>query len=132
MKTHSKRSPEFFTGTDGAPCARMPLSQPGTFALLNASAVQSLLRMGVSTNWFVNRHGYVAVNVPGTGPLPVARLVTGAGDGERVSYTDGDKLNLQLENLRVTRKNSRRVDLAALLERQAEHRQAREAARGQA
>lgn len=129
MKPQVKRTPEFYTDTCGAERARMPLSKAGSFAVLDASDMQALLAMGVSPNWFVNGRGYVAVNIPGAGPLPVARLVTGAGEGERVSYTDRDKLNIQGDNLRVTRKHSRRVNLAALLELQAESRKAREATR---
>lgn len=132
MKPHPKRSPEFFTDTCGARRARMPLSKAGTFALLDANDMQALMDMGVPTNWCVNGRGYVAANIPGAGPFAVARLVMGAANGERVSYADGDKLNLQGDNLQVTRKNSSRVNLAALLELQAESRKAREAAREQA
>jgi len=130
MKRHPKRTPEFFVDACGIRRARMPLARAGTFAMLDATDMQALLAMGVPTNWCLNGHGYVAVSIPGTGPFPVSRLVTGAGDGERVSYADGDKLNLQAENLRVTRKNSKRLDLASLLEIQAESRKARQAEEG--
>lgn len=127
MKLSTKRTPEFYTDACGTGRARMPLSKAGTFAVLDATDMQALLTMGVSPNWFINKRGYVAVNIPRIGPFPVARLVMGAGDGERVFYTNGDKLNLQGDNLRITDKHSPRVNLAALLELQAKSRKAREA-----
>lgn len=128
MRTTTKRAPEFYEGPADAARARMPLAQPGTFAVLDAEDMQSLVAAGVSTSWFINKHGYVAVNVPRVGPMPVARLVMGAGDGERVSYADDDKTNLLRANLRISRKHSCRLNLPALLELQAERRKAREAA----
>lgn len=126
MKNHKKRIPAFYHDGYGIPRARMPLAKPGTFATIDAGDLRTLLGMGVSTNWYVNRHGYVAVNIPGTGPVPVARLVIGASVRERVSYTDGDKLNLQADNLTTTRKYEPRVDLAALVAMQAQARKSRE------
>lgn len=129
MKNQTKRIPQFYKDGSGIERARMPLARPGTFATLNANDLRTLLALGVSANWYENRHGYVAVNIPGTGPVPVARLVIGAGEKERVSYADGDKLNLQVENLTIGRKHERRVNLAALLAMQAETRKARESAK---
>lgn len=128
MKNEHKRIPQFYKDGSGIERARMPLATPGTFATLDAADMRTLLAMGVSTFWCIKRDGYVAVNVPGSGPQPVARLVMGAGNTERVSYRDGDKLNLTADNLTTTRKQETRVDLAALLELQAEARKAREAA----
>ena len=132
MTNHSKRIPQFYKDASGIERARMPLAKAGTFAIVDANDLRTLLALGVSANWYENRHGYVAVNIPGTGPVPVARLVLGAGENERVSYANGDKLNLQLENLRIGRKHERRVNLAALLATQARARKARQKAKGNA
>ena len=127
MKKELKRIPQFYKDGSGIVRARLALATPGTFAILDASDMRTLLAMGISTCWCIKRDGYVAVNVPGSGPQTVARLVMGAGNTERVAYRDGDKLNLTAENLTTTRKHETRVDLAALLELQAETRRAREA-----
>lgn len=129
MKNDSKRLPQFYKDGSGTERARMPLAKSGTFAVLDASDLRTLLALGVSRNWYQNRHGYVAVNIPRTGPVPVARLIIGAGEKERVSYADGDKLNLQADNLTVGRKHECRVNLTALLAMQADARKTREKAK---
>lgn len=124
MKTINNREPLFYEDSDDRELARLPLARTGTFATLDASDLRTLLAMGVSTNWFVSRHGYVVVNIPGKGPMPVARLVIGADGGERVSYRDGDRLNLCNGNLTTKRIHTPRVNLAALLAIQASSRKA--------
>lgn len=128
MKNDNKRKPQFYKDSSGTERARVPLAKPGTFAILDAVDMRTLLAMGVSTQWCIKNDGYVAVNVSGAGQLPVARLIAGAGPGERVSFVDGDKLNLQSDNLKVTHKADNRVNLDALLALQAEGRKVREAA----
>lgn len=126
MKTDNNRKPQFYKDGDGNELARMPLARAGTFATLDAPDLRTLLAMGVSTNWHVNMRmgGYVVVNIPGKGPLPVARLVMGAADGERVTYKDEDKLNLRNSNLTTKRNHTPRVDLPALMAIQAASRKA--------
>ena len=129
MKNDNKRTPEFYKDGNDIERARVPLAKPGTFAILDAVDMRTLLAMGVSTQWCIKKDGYVAVNVSGAGQIPVARLIAGAGPGERVSFKDGDKLNLQGDNLKVTRKDDNRVNLEALLALQAKGRKARESAK---
>ncbi len=127
MATDKKRAPEFFTDSSGAELARLPLAASGTFAVLHASDMKTLIDAGVSQNWSTNHHGYVVVNIPKRGPVPVARLVIGASDGECVSYKDGDRRNLRHDNLSLARNNTVRVDIEALRALQAAERQARAA-----
>ena len=127
MATDKKRIPEFFTDSGGVELARAPLAASGTFATLCASDMKTLLVAGVSANWCTNHSGYVAVNIPRLGPVPVARLITGASTGERVTYRDDDRRNLRHENLLITVNNVPRVDVEALRSMQAEARQARAA-----
>jgi len=127
MKRINNRKPHFYTDSTGTERAKVPLFKAETVATVDAPALRALLAIGISTNWFTNKRGYVAVNVLGRGPEPVARLLMGANSGERVSYNDGDKLNMQGDNLTVTQKRLPRVDLPTLLAAQAEARKAREA-----
>ena len=127
MATYKKRTPEFFTDGSGAELARVPLAVAGTYATLRASDMQALLQAGVSTNWCVNHSGYIAVNIPRLGPVPLARLIECASDGERVTYKDGNRLNLRGDNLVIERNHAVRVDIEALRTRLATERQARAA-----
>lgn len=130
MSQDNKRTPQFYQDqTTGAALARMPLAQAGKFAILDAADMRALMDAGVSLYWTVKLDGYVAVNIPGSGPIPVGRLIVGASKGERVNYKNGDRLDMRSENLRVTHKEDRSVNLAALLELQAEARKARESAK---
>lgn len=125
MATDKKRAPEFFTDSSGADLARVPLATAGTFAVLHASDMKTLIAAGVSQNWSTNRSGYVVVNIPRLGPVPVARLVIGASDGECVSYKDRDRRNLRHDNLILARSSTARVDIEALRALQVAERQAR-------
>lgn len=127
MATDKKRAPEFFTDSSGAELARLPLAASGTFAVLHASDMKTLIDAGVSQNWSTNRSGYVVVNIPRLGPVPVARLVIGASDGECVSYKDRDRRNLRHDNLTLARNSTARVDIEALRALQAAERQTRAA-----
>ena len=127
MATDKKRAPEFFTDSNGAHLARVPLAAAGTFATLYASDMKTLVASGVSPNWSTNRSGYVAVNIPRLGPVPVARLIMGASNGERVTYKDSDRRNLRHDNLEITLNHVPRVDVESLRAMQAEARQARAA-----
>ncbi len=127
MATDKKRTPEYFTDSSGAELARLPLAIEGTFAVLHASDMKALIAAGVSQNWSTNRGGYVVVNIPRLGPVPVARLVIGASEGECVSYKDRDRRNLRHDNLALARSNTMRVDIEALRALQAAERQARAA-----
>lgn len=127
MATDKNRTPEFFTDSNGADLARLPLATAGTFATLHASDMKTLIDAGVSQNWSTNRSGYVVVNVPRLGPVPVARLIMGASANECVSYRDRDRCNLRHDNLTIARISVACVDVEALRAQQAAERQTRAA-----
>ncbi len=122
------RQPETFTDTDGVARCRVPLARGG-YAVLDLEDMHAIAAARITWNWYANRHGYVVTNVPRQGVCSVARLIVGAGDGERVTFADGDKLNLRRANLRVNEGREPRVDFAAFMARQAA---ARKAATGEA
>ncbi len=97
------------TDTDGRAIVLVPLAT-GARAKLFAHHYERLQRMGIGTNWFLNGNGkgqfYVRAHVPadiGWGNLAqVARLIACPSKrGASVSYRDGDRLNLRLDNLQV-------------------------------
>jgi hypothetical protein len=62
-----------------------------------------LVKLGLSTQWNLNPLGYVTApcaRAPGAN-VSVARVLLDCGPGQRVSYLDGNKLNLRRENLKL-------------------------------
>ncbi|SHG33119.1 hypothetical protein SAMN02745157_4035 [Kaistia soli DSM 19436] len=103
------------TDTDGRPIVLVPLSS-GARAKLFPRHYERLQRMGIGRNWFLNDNGqglaYVRAKVPtalGWGNnAQVARLIACPSKrGASVSYRDGDRLNLRLDNLQVTASKGR-------------------------
>jgi len=70
------------------------------------------------------RHRYVRLDVwtpAGFRRLTAARLVTGARTGQRVTYRDGDALNLTTANLKVSRGYAKSSAVRVTLETQGHH-----------
>ncbi len=108
--SHIPRRPVIHTrDTDGRPIVLVPLAN-GARAKLFPRHHERLQRMGIGPNWFLNDNGqgiaYVRVKVPtalGWGNnAQIARLIACPSKrGASVSYRDGDRLNLRLDNLHV-------------------------------
>jgi len=93
---------------DGRQVAFVPLGD-GRFAVVDAVDFDQLVAAGVSANWHigVDDRGADHVRIRSAKPerfpvVSVARLITGAGPRERITFRDGDRLNLRRENLRVS------------------------------
>lgn len=120
MKKRNTPSAETFTDADGQQCVRLCLSGREVSAELYADDFAALLASGVSPFWFLcwnKREGvqYVRATVPGHNKRAVARLLTRAGKGEKVTYRDGNRLNLRRGNLVIARGGSAVADCGALL-----------------
>ena len=98
--------PKLITTPDGIELALVPLYESETPAVIYANDYNRLMKEHVSPNWCL-ANGYVRASqglcrmngTHGTYAMNIARMVLGAEDGERVSYRDGDTLNLRRENL---------------------------------
>lgn len=74
----------------------------GRYATLYKEDYQSLAKLGVRfDNWFVNGPHLVMFRSPGGYMLSVARMILECDRGQRVSYKDGNGLNLRRDNLRM-------------------------------
>ena len=79
----------------------------GLYATVDATTFDAWVASGGTTRWIVNGDGrgrqYVRCYKRGVaGELAlVARLLVGAGRGDRISYANGDRLDLRAENLTV-------------------------------
>jgi hypothetical protein len=107
MKRQQQAQPEYTVDADGQRLAHVALANTDRRATLYAEDYQRLIDAGFSPHWQYTgtSHGgaYVTLNAyTGDGynrSVPVARLLTGAGRGERVRARDGNTLNLRIENL---------------------------------
>jgi hypothetical protein len=80
--------------------ARVPLARSGKVeALVKPEDYNTLLSLGVSPNWQISG-GSVVANTP-NGQTLVGRILTNAKAGQRVTYKDGNPLNLRRSNLEV-------------------------------
>lgn len=84
----------------GRSMVAVPLARDGkNEAIISHDDYSNLISLGVYPNWQL-RGGSVASRCL-DGPVLVARVLLGIGEGERVRYLDGDRLNLRRENLKV-------------------------------
>ena len=109
MTTKKPRSPIYSLDRDGRDIVLVPLSNHPKPAKLFKEDFIRLEEAGLGLAWTYNPNGtggqfYVRAYVSGVrGDLvTVARLIAGAGDGLRVQYRDGDRLNLRADNLYVS------------------------------
>ncbi|WP_019960617.1 hypothetical protein [Woodsholea maritima] len=85
----------------------VPLSNSGSqYATIDRDDYHSLIEKGFNGSWYLSwASGNAYVNTADRTHLgqnvSIARLVTGAGQGERVRYRDQNRLNLSAANLRV-------------------------------
>jgi hypothetical protein len=107
MKQRQRAAPEYTTDADGQRLVHVALANSQQRATLYAEDYQRLMAAGFSTHWQYTEDGrggaYVTLSAyTSTGHnrlIPVARLITNAGHGERVRASDGNTLNLRSDNL---------------------------------
>lgn len=130
-KKRVPRRPEPAHDEDTGQHFRVPLATPGAAAIIDAETKQQWDAAGLSWQWGLNVRGYVCMTVRGKGPVAVSRVIAGATEEERVSFIDGDKLNLTLANLHVTAKAAPKDTTQSFMAQQAARRRAREASQPQ-
>lgn len=102
-------APEYTTDADGQQLVHVALANSNLRATLYAEDYQRLMDAGFSRHWQYTEDGrggaYVTLNAytrnGHSRMIPVARLLAGAGHGERVRCSDGNTLNLRSENLSI-------------------------------
>lgn len=100
----TRREPSFTADTDGATIALVPTNRPGNFVRVLADDFAAYCERGFSQQWIVNSNGkgrnYVKVGLTGiSGNLAmVARLLLNVPRGTRLSYADGNPMNLRRDN----------------------------------
>lgn len=109
MKQQQKQQalPEFTVDAEGHGLAHVALANSSQRATLYAEDYRRLMDAGFSRHWQYTEDGrggaYVtlsAFTAAGKDRLvPVARLLVGAGHGQRVRASDGNTRNLRTENL---------------------------------
>lgn len=103
---------------DGAPVVFVQLAKGAGECRMFEDDYNKLMAFGLSPNWCFNASGngarYVRAGLSAVrGKLvTVARVLTGAGAGERVRYLDWDHLNLRSDNLYFTAGKAGRNDAA--------------------
>ena len=109
-KQKQQAAPEFTTDADGQELVHVAMANSQQRATLYAEDYQRLMSAGFSPYWQYTEDGrggtyptLCAYTPAGKSHMvPVARLVTNAGHGERIRYNDGDARNLRTENLSFT------------------------------
>jgi hypothetical protein len=107
MPNKKPRKVRFAIDTDGERIALVPLANQRQPAKLLAEDLTAVLEAGYTDQWTCNSdgkgHGYVRCGVNGVrGNLAtVARLIVEPPKGYRVTYLDGDRLNLRRDNLKL-------------------------------
>jgi hypothetical protein len=111
MKIKQQAPTTFTTDADGHRLAHVALANNQQRATLYAEDFERLMAAGFSSHWQFTEDGrggayptLCAFTREGQSrKVPVARLIIGAGHGERVRASDGRTLNLRRENLEVYR-----------------------------
>jgi hypothetical protein len=110
LKTRNKFDPSsvrYFSDSRHRLIAIVPLCNGRGAVTLLASDLDALIERGHGPNWYRCGNGkgrfYVATRNPqghsASDNVTLVRLIAGAAKGERVSYLDGDSMNLRPENL---------------------------------
>jgi hypothetical protein len=111
MKKKQQAAPEHTTTADGRQLVHVALANTNQRATLYAEDFQRWLAAGFSPFWTLTSTGgrfrYVLANTRSPSnsarTVPVARWIADARKGQRVSYADGDRLNMRSENLAVVK-----------------------------
>lgn len=93
------------------------------YATIYQSDYNLLIRLGANFNWFITSSGTVGFHSPGGHLFRIARLIANAGEGEKVTYIDGDNLNLRRTNLRLVKGHGSYNEREKLAETQRDHRE---------
>ena len=107
MKIKQQAPTTFTIDADGQRLAHVAMANASQRATLYAEDLERLIAAGFSEHWQYTEDGrggayptLCAFTPSGHGRMvPVARLIAGAGHGERVRANDGNTLNLRSENL---------------------------------
>lgn len=87
----------------GRPLVYVPLGKDNAkAAILYKDDYEFVLKLGTSNKWTATKRNCVTCNCSGASgyKLSVARIMLDCGKGEKVTYLDGNPLNLRRENLR--------------------------------
>lgn len=97
-----------FPGADGTPMVANPLPNGG-LAIIEAEDFDTFVKLGLSTQWFLDDNGsgnlIVRFKLPSLDPrkrannASVARIILNVIGGQRVRYRDKNPLNLTRANL---------------------------------
>lgn len=107
----------------------VPLARGDDEAVLDLEDYNELVALKVYPNWQL-RGGQAGARGPGGINVLIARVLTDAKPGQRVTYRDGDKLNLRRSNLECSESGfSVNHDRAMLLEALSEFEEQKQQAR---
>lgn len=107
MTIKKRRKVRFTTDQDGKHIVLVPLANQSTPAKLLLEDFKTIIDAGYTSQWTANSdgkgHAYVRCGVSNVrGQLAtVARLIMDPPFGYRVTYRDGDRLNLRRDNLKL-------------------------------
>jgi len=115
MKQRQQAAPEYTTDADGQRLVHVALANSQQRATLYAEDYHRLMDAGWSPYWQHTQDGHGnayptlgAYNPKGVDCLvSVARLIAHAKAGQRLSYADGNPLNLRAENLKLVKGSAR-------------------------
>ncbi len=114
-----RREPVRMLDKYGRQVVCVPLAKGLGPAVVDAADYDTLMRLGLSSQWLVNgpAPGYVRAPVNGAlGSLVgVSRIIMVAGAGRRVRYLDRNPLNLRRNNLRLVDGYATRIDAEAVV-----------------
>lgn len=91
---------KYASDLDGTELVLVPLAATGKEATIEKSDYEFLVKLGVGQNWSLSGNGYVGAHFDSSRDY-VARILMGCRPDQRLSYADGDKLNLRRSNLKV-------------------------------
>jgi hypothetical protein len=110
MKKYKQQAaPTFTIDASGQRLAHVALSGTTERTTLYADDLENLQAAGWSRHWSLASTGgrfryvlaYARNPIDRVRSITVARLIAGAGKGQRVTYADGNRLNLRRDNLRI-------------------------------
>lgn len=71
---------------------------------VNEKDLNNLRERGITNPWFIGNHGDVMVRLPTRGIVPVVILIMDPAKGQRITFRDGNPLNMIRANLAIDRR----------------------------
>ena len=109
-KARVRRDPIYMVDVDGAPIVLLQTNKPGQTVKMLAADLADLTERGFSdqiTIHFDAKSGFSYANTTFSGAsstgVSLSRLIARAGRNRRVTYRDGDRLNLRANNLQLVK-----------------------------